>query len=40
MGQIISGDFDLVASDDEAFAAAMTAEGFVKEHQPGHLLIG
>ena len=38
-GQIFSGDFDLVASNDDAFAA-MAAEGFVREHRPGQLLVG
>jgi hypothetical protein len=39
-GLILSGDFDLVASNDEAFDGAMAAEGFVKEHRRGHLLVG
>jgi len=39
-GDFMSGDFDIVASDDTAFAAAMNEAGFVAERSVGHGLGG
>ena len=39
-GRFMSGDFDIVAADDESFDNAMSHTGFVKEHRSGRLLIG
>jgi hypothetical protein len=35
LSQIMSGDLDLVAADDEALAAALAAAGFVRENRQG-----
>lgn len=39
-GQFMSGDFDLVASDDAGLDAAMISAGFVREDRAGQLLVG
>ena len=39
-GSFMSGDFDVVASDDDAFHDAMLATGFVPEDRVGHLSRG
>ena len=39
-GLFQSGDFDLIAAENEAFYEAMLAEGFRKEDEVGHLLKG
>lgn len=39
-GQFPSGDFDVVASSDDAFNAAMLAQGFIRENRAGKLMIG
>ena len=39
-GAFMSGDFDVVAGNDEAFARAMTAAGFQEEERLGRLLGG
>ena len=39
-GLFPSGDFDIVAAQDEAFDAAMLAHDFIKEDRAGHLLVG
>jgi hypothetical protein len=39
-GAFMSADFDLVASADDAFEAAMTELGFIKENRPGVVLRG
>jgi hypothetical protein len=39
-GAFQSGDFDIVATDDEAFEYCLLAEGFLKESRAGYLQIG
>ena len=39
-GAFMSADFDVIATDDEAFAAAMTHAGFIGEGGTGHLAGG
>ena len=39
-GAVVSGDFDIVTSAEDAFQRALLAEGFRKEDRPGWLLRG
>lgn len=39
-GGFMSADFDVIAADDDAFASAMQAAGFVAEGGIGHLAAG
>lgn len=39
-GAFMSADFDIVASNDEAFARAMAASGFIEDDKAPHGLTG